>query len=104
MDGSISRILLLGLLLLALPVLQGCNKVWATWKDKTISVTTASDGIELVTKADAAEINIGRRRIVLTDDSVSMDGRQQSVSRYRRVVVTEEAGALKLTLDGKPVL
>src|SRR5215204_3112108 len=104
MSRSVSRMFLLALVLLSLPALQGCNKVWATWKDKTISVTTASEAIELVTEEDAAEIKIGHRKIVLRENSVIMDGRSQSVSQYKRVVVTEEGGGLILTLDGKRTL
>src|SRR5215207_7668758 len=100
MSRSVSRMFLLAFVLLSLPALQGCNKVWATWKDKTISVTTASEAIELVTKEDSAEIKIGHRKIVLRENSV-MDGRSQSVSQYKRVVVTEEGDGLILTLDGK---
>ncbi len=104
MSRAFSRILTLVLLLVSLPLLQGCNRVWATWNEKTISVSTAADPIEVITKTDVAEINVGHRRIVLREDSVSVEGRHQPVLRYRKVVVIEEGGRLKLTLDGKEVL
>lgn len=104
MSQAVSRMMLLGLLLVALPLLQGCNRVFATWNDKTISVSTAADPIELITRNDAAEITVGQRRIVLREDSVIVDGRHQPVLRYKKVVVSEEAGGLKLTLDGKKIL
>jgi hypothetical protein len=85
-------------------VLAACNFGYATWKEKSISVTSGTGGMEISTADDAARIFLGSQVIVLTDDSVSVNGEQRPAAKgYKKIVVTESAGVVKVMLDGTRV-
>jgi hypothetical protein len=100
---AVSRLLVVAALVFSLPLLQGCSWGYTTWKDKSISATGSSGGMEISTSKDVAKIVLGSHVILLRDDSVSVDGLQREVRPYKKASITEKGGRVTLLLDGKAI-